>query len=183
MLHTWMLRPTTDARILWWWCAYNTGGGANYNIGGKNSNTVRNYNGGGGGGSSDSGSGGNNPNPSPPPPRMRFENWNYCHTHGGDINNNHTIATCAHSGEHHQRTATRTNTMGGNIKGMQKTMLPSSVGRCPPAAHSPLPPVNYMPIFFHPFSNNGLRLPMTPGSWDFHSSAPIIFLCPSKEWG
>jgi hypothetical protein len=43
--------------------------------------------------------------------------------HGGNVDNNHTSATCAHPGENHQRTATRINTMGGTLHGMNKTIL------------------------------------------------------------
>jgi hypothetical protein len=37
----------------------------------------------------------------------------------------------------------------------------------------PPPPINYTPTYFHPFGNNGPRLPMTPGSWGFgpHATA------------
>jgi hypothetical protein len=30
----------------------------------------------------------------PPNPYKQWENWNYCHSHGGDVDNNHTSATC-----------------------------------------------------------------------------------------
>ncbi len=30
----------------------------------------------------------------PPTPYKRWENWNYCHTHGGDVEDAHTRATC-----------------------------------------------------------------------------------------
>ncbi len=29
----------------------------------------------------------------PPNPYKWWENWNYCHSHGGDVDNNHTSAT------------------------------------------------------------------------------------------
>jgi hypothetical protein len=29
-----------------------------------------------------------------PTPYKRYENWNYCHTHGGDVEDGHTSATC-----------------------------------------------------------------------------------------
>jgi hypothetical protein len=53
----------------------------------------------------------------PPSPIKKFNNWNYCHTHGGDVHNNHTSATCAQPGVNNQNAATRSNTMGGNNKG------------------------------------------------------------------
>jgi hypothetical protein len=34
-------------------------------------------------------------------PFKRFDNWNYCHTHGGDIHNTHTSSTCCHPGLSH----------------------------------------------------------------------------------
>jgi hypothetical protein len=30
----------------------------------------------------------------PPMPYKQYENWNYCHTHGGDVEDAHTSATC-----------------------------------------------------------------------------------------
>jgi hypothetical protein len=53
----------------------------------------------------------------PPSLIKKFNNWNYCHTHGGNIHNNHTSATCVQPGVNHQHAATRSNTMGGNNKG------------------------------------------------------------------
>ena len=90
-----------------------------------------------------------------------------------DVDNYHTSATCSHPGENHQRTATHTNTRGGSMHGMHKTILPSAAGRQAPPPCPPPPPVNYTPTFFHPFGNNGPRLPMTPGSWGFgpHAAA------------
>ena len=68
----------------------------------------------------------------PPSPMKRFENWNYCHTHGGDIDDMHNSMTCAKPGPAHNRNATRQNTMGGSTGGMHKTILPSASGRVPP---------------------------------------------------
>jgi hypothetical protein len=109
------------------------GGGGGYNGGNQNRNGGGGgYNGGGvtnGGGYSTGNVGNQNPSGQPPTPIKRFDNWNYCSTHGGDVDNNHTSATCARPGENHQRAATRTNTMGGSLRGMHKTILPSAVGR------------------------------------------------------
>lgn len=69
----------------------------------------------------------------PPNPYKRFENMNYCHTHGGDIDDNHTSATCTRPGMFHNYHATRENTMGGSISGLHKTIMPSAVGRRPPS--------------------------------------------------
>jgi hypothetical protein len=166
---------------------YN-GGGANYNGGnqtanggggGYNHGGNQNAHGGGGGGGGYNGGGGANGGGygigtgDPPTPIKHFENWNYCSTHGGNVDNYHTSATCSRPGENHQRTATRTNTMGGSMRGMHKTILPSAAGRRAPTPRPPPPPINYTPTYFHPFGNNGPRLPMTPGSWGFgpHAAA------------
>jgi hypothetical protein len=110
----------------------NSGGGG-YNGGNQNGNGGGDgYNGGGVINSVGYGTGnvGNqNPSSQPPMPIKCFDNWNYCSTHGGNVNNNHTSATCARPGENHQRAATWTNTMGGSLGGMHKTILPSAVGR------------------------------------------------------
>jgi hypothetical protein len=164
---------------------YN-GGGANHNSG--NQQTVNGggggYNGGnqnahGGGGGGYNGGGGTNSGGyctvtgDPPTPIKRFENWNYCSTHGGNVDNYHTSETCPRPRENHQRKATRNNTMGGSMHGMHKTILPSAAGRQAPTPRPPPPPINYIPTYLHPFGNNGPRLPMTPGSWGFgpHAAA------------
>ena len=163
---------------------YN-GGGTNYNGGNQTANSggggynhggTQNAHGGGGGGYNGTGNtngGGYGGTGDPPSLVKRFENWNYCSTHGGDVDNYHTSATCARPGENHQHMATRTNTMGGSMRGMHKTMLPSAAGRQAPAPRPPPPPINYTPTYSNPFGNNGPRLPMTPGSWGFgpHAAA------------
>ncbi len=130
----------------------------------------------GGGGTYNSGSAGYGAPPGlaqPPLPVKQFENWNYCQMHGDDVDNNHTSATCARPVEQHQRAATRTNTMNGNMRGMHKTMLPSTVGHRPLMAGPPPTPVNCAPTFTMPFGNGGLRFPTAPGSWGFgpHAAA------------
>ena len=67
----------------------------------------------------------------PPTPFKRYENWNYCHTHGGDIHDTHTSQNCRYPGPHHNRTATRANMQGGSPAGLHKTILPSAAGRAP----------------------------------------------------
>jgi hypothetical protein len=64
----------------------------------------------------------------PPTPFKQFENWNYCHTHGGDIAITQTSQTCRWPGPNHNRTATRTNTQGGLSAGLHKMILPSAAG-------------------------------------------------------
>jgi hypothetical protein len=123
------------------------------------------------------GGGGNYPtqgtSQAPPSPLKRFKNWNYCHTHGGNIHSSHTSATCGQHSVNHQRNNTRSNTMGGNNKGLHKTILPSAAGQCTPAAQPTPPPTNYTPTFAMPFGNNGPRFPTAPGSWGFgpHAAA------------
>jgi hypothetical protein len=145
----------------------NQGGAAFPNGGGA-------YN--GGGGTYNSGGTGYGAPPSLAQPRLpvkRFKNWNYCHMHGGEVDDNHTSATCARPGDQHQRAATRTNTMNGNMRGMHKTVLPSTVGRRPPMARPPPAPVNYAPTFTMPFGDGGPHFPAAPGSWGFgpHAAA------------
>jgi hypothetical protein len=89
------------------------------------------------------------------------------------VDNNHTSATCARPGENHQRTATRTNTMGGSMRGMHKTILPSAVDRQAAPTRPPPAPINYTLTFVHPFGNNVLRFPMTHGSWGFGPHAGV----------
>ena len=64
-------------------------------------------------------------------PIKLFENWNYCHTHGFDVADNHHSGCCPAPGPNHNWTATRQNTCGGNQRGAHKTVLPSAAGRAP----------------------------------------------------
>jgi len=43
----------------------------------------------------------------PPTPYKRWENWNYCHTHGGDVDDTHMSASCGNRGPTHNANATR----------------------------------------------------------------------------
>jgi hypothetical protein len=72
----------------------------------------------------------------PPMPYKRWENRNYCHTHGGDVEDAHTSATCNRQGPIYNLNATWANMMGGSPAGMHKTILPSASRRTPPP---PLP--------------------------------------------
>jgi hypothetical protein len=83
-----------------------------------------------------------------------FKNWNYCHTHGDNINNRHTSRRCAKPGPAHNLHGTRTNMMSRSPAGLHKTISPSTSSRaphfpcqqCPPAPASwqqPLPPINF----------------------------------------
>jgi hypothetical protein len=73
----------------------------------------------------------------PPTPFKHWENWNYCHTRGGDVDDAHTSATGGNRGPTHNPNASRANIMGGLIAGMHKTILPLARGRKPPPTHSP----------------------------------------------
>jgi hypothetical protein len=64
----------------------------------------------------------------PPMPYKQYENWHYCHTHGGDVDDTHTSATCARLGPRHNPNANRNNTMGGSSACLHKTILPSAAG-------------------------------------------------------
>jgi hypothetical protein len=70
--------------------------------------------------------------PPPPNPYKQWENWNYCSSHGGDVDNNHTSMTCGKPGPMHNPNATHTNIMGRSVTRMHKTILPSTSGRTPP---------------------------------------------------
>ena len=67
--------------------------------------------------------------------------------------------------------ATRSTTMGGNNKGLHKTILPSATRQHAPAAQPTPPPTTYTPTFAMPFGNNGQRFLTAPGSWGFSSHA------------
>jgi hypothetical protein len=88
----------------------------------------------------------------PPTPYKRWENWNYCHSHGSDIDNNHPSATCGKSGPTHNSNVSRTNIMGGSVAGMHKTILPLACGCTPPNCYpqqqqgsQQRPPITYYP--------------------------------------
>jgi hypothetical protein len=87
----------------------------------------------------------------PPMPYKQWENWNYCHTYGGDVEDAQASATCPRQGSFHNPNATCANTMGGSPAGMHKTILPSASGRTPPPPHQQqqqqqCPPVSYYPM-------------------------------------
>ena len=60
----------------------------------------------------------------PPNPVKRHSNWNYCHTHGFDVQSDHTSENCQRPGWNHNYYATRNNTMGGSNRNQNKTVLP-----------------------------------------------------------
>jgi hypothetical protein len=79
--------------------------------------------------------GGQQQNIRPPNPYKCWENWNYCYSHSGDVDNSHTSARCDKPGPMHNPNASRTNIMGGLVDGMNKTILPLASGRTPPNHH------------------------------------------------
>ncbi len=168
------------------------GGGGNYNNGsgsGGYSNGGGGYSGGGGGGNvygNDGGNGGNydggngsgnrgNQTPSnlPPLPVKQYENWNYCFTHVGNVDGNDISATCACPSKNHQRVASYTDTMGGNLCYMNKTVFPSAVSRHPAPTCPPPLPLIYAPTFSYPIGTNWPRFPTAPGSWGFGPHAGV----------
>jgi hypothetical protein len=68
----------------------------------------------------------------PPTPYKRWENRNYCHTHGGDVDNAHTSAACGKPGPTHNPNTNCANIMGRLVAEMHNTILPSACGRTPP---------------------------------------------------
>jgi hypothetical protein len=68
----------------------------------------------------------------PPMPYKQWENWHYCHSHGGDVDDTHTSAVCARLGPMHNPNVTRNNTMGGSSAGLHRTILPLAAGRTAP---------------------------------------------------
>ena len=65
----------------------------------------------------------------PPNPVKLFENKNYCWTHGHDVEDDHTSATCNNPLPGHQYNAAKNNTMGGNPKKDHKYIMPSQAGK------------------------------------------------------
>jgi hypothetical protein len=112
--------------------------------------------------------GGQQQNICPPPnPYKRWENWNYCHSHGGDVDNNHTSAMCGKPGPMHNPNATRTNIMGGSVAGMHKTILPSTSGRTPPncCPQQQQHPQQHLPNAYYPPGGTAWQQPMPPAQY------------------
>ncbi len=68
----------------------------------------------------------------PPTPYKHWEHWCNCHTHGGDVDDTHTSATCGKPGPTHNPNASSGNIMGGSVTGMHKTILPLACGQTLP---------------------------------------------------
>jgi hypothetical protein len=75
-------------------------------------------------------------------PYKCFENWNYCHTHGGNVDNRHTSRMCTKLGSAHNLNPTRTNMMNGWSVGLHRTISPLASNRVPHVPrqqHAPAP--------------------------------------------
>ena len=66
-------------------------------------------------------------NQRPPSNVKYFEGWDYCWSHGCDVS--HNSAQCAHPKAGHMWNGTRKNMMGGSMKNINRTIMPSAVGR------------------------------------------------------
>ncbi len=95
----------------------------------------------------------------PPTLYKRWENRNYCHTHGGDVEDAHTSATCNRRGPVHNPNATQANMMGGSPAGMHKTILPSASSRTPPPPCQQQYQQQRLPVSYYPLQNTWLQLP------------------------
>jgi hypothetical protein len=120
-------------------------------------------------------------NARPPTPMKQFENWNYCHMHGGDVDNGHTSMSCNKPGPAHNQHATRQDTMGGSTGGLHKTILPSVSGRVPPPprqVHAPVgPPImQQMSPMLHMAWQQAGGPPLT------HSAVPSMYPHAQGMW-
>jgi hypothetical protein len=101
----------------------------------------------------------------PPNPYKQWENWNYCCSLDGDVDDNHTSATCGKPGSMHSPNTGCTNIMGGSVARMHKTILPSTSGRTPPN-HCPQQqqrPQQCLPTAYYPPGGTAWQQP-TPST-------------------
>jgi hypothetical protein len=103
----------------------------------------------------------------PPNPYKRWGNWNYCHSHGGDVDNNHTSRTCGKPGPMHNPNVTRTNIIGRSVAGMHKTILPSTSGRTLPncCPRQQQLPQQHLPNAYHPPGGTAWQNPTPPAQY------------------
>ena len=59
-----------------------------------------------------------------------YNNWNYCYTHGCDVHNMHTNATCENLVYRHNLGTTQNNMIGGSMKGQYQDVLPTYGNQC-----------------------------------------------------
>jgi hypothetical protein len=100
-------------------------------------------------------------------PYKQWENWNYCHSHGGDVDDNHTSAMCGKPGPMHNLNATRTNIMGGSVDGMHKTILPLTSGCTPPncCPQQQQRPQQRLPNAYYPPGNTAWQQLTSPAQY------------------
>jgi hypothetical protein len=99
----------------------------------------------------------------PPTPYKQWENWNYCHTHGSDVEDAHTSATYNRQDPVHDPNATWANMMGGSPAGMHKTILPSASGRTSPPPRQQQQQQERPPISYYPTQNTWQQPPVQFG--------------------
>jgi hypothetical protein len=112
--------------------------------------------------------GGQQQNICPPPnPYKRCENWNYCSSHGGDGDDNHSSAMCGKPGPMHNPNMTRANIMGKSVAGMHKTILPSTYGRTPPnrCPQQQQRPQQHPPNAYYPPGGTAWQQPTPPAHY------------------
>jgi hypothetical protein len=73
--------------------------------------------------------GGGNLTRTPKNPYRIYANYNYCHTCGCHVHDDHTSATCKTPGPHHNRNVPHQNPMGGSVVAVYKTAMPEQCGR------------------------------------------------------
>jgi hypothetical protein len=99
----------------------------------------------------------------PPAPFKRHKNWNYYHTHSGDIAIAHTSQTCRWPGSNQNRMAMRMNTQAGSPAGLHKVILPLAAGRAPTPQQQQRAPTQAMwPQHPHPATYTAAMTTMRP---------------------
>jgi hypothetical protein len=119
----------------------------------------------------------------PPNPYKWWENRNYCSSHGGDVDDNHTSATCGKPGPMHNPNATRANIMGRSVAGMHKTVLPLTSGRTPPNHHTQQQqrPQQHPPNAYYPPGSTAWQQPTPPAKYgEYHR--PMTPTASKRPW-
>ncbi len=103
----------------------------------------------------------------PPTYYKCWENRNYCHSLGGDLDNNHTSAAYGKTGPMHNPNKCHTNIMGGSVAGMHKTILPLASGRTPPnpCPQQQLHSQQCPPIAYYPHGGTAWQQPTPPSQY------------------
>jgi hypothetical protein len=128
-----------------------------------------------------------------PLPTSVGRNWNYCHTHGGDVDDTHTSATFGKLGPSHYPNVSRANIMSGSVAGMHKTISPlarcHTLPNCCPQQQQLLSNVCPLPITHleaRPDSSQPLPCSLAECHWPAAPTAsrqpwPCRFISPAKE--